>query len=335
MLVLVGRLIERRTACLLSRQRKTPRNKPKDRTVFESSMQTLDRTAELPEALRECLRLEGPLPTTAPEIPGFTVVDKVGEGGFGEVYRARDDLLDRDVALKLLRPHLRSRPGARENLLWEARTLARIRHPNVLTIYAVLEHEDQLILVTEFIDGESFEQRVDRAGPLTARETAATGIEICKALRAVHDADLVHRDLKTANILREQTGRIVLTDFGLGTSISASEAVVGDRRIAGSPLFMAPEQVRGEPLDARIDIYALGVALYHLSTGSFPLFGRDLKTLLDAIESGSSRPLSKVRKDLPGVFSSIVSRALAREPEKRFQTATEMELALKEFVLAA
>lgn len=318
-------LIERRSACLVQRRRQ----RLKDSIVLESLTQTLERTVKLPEVLRDCLRLGGPWPKVATEIPGFTVLEKIGEGGFGEVFRARDELLGREVALKLLLPYLRSRPGAREDLLEEARTLARIQHPNVMTIHSILEHEDQLILVMELIDGESFDQRVERAGPLTAHDAATTGIEVCKALRAIHNAEIVHRDLKTANILGDNTGRVVLTDFGLGASATDR------RRIAGSPLFMAPEQVRCETLDARTDVYSLGVSLYHLSTGSFPLLGKDLNTLLAAIESGSSRPLSTVRKDLPRMFSSIVTRALTREPEERFQTAAEMGLALEKFVLAA
>ncbi len=269
-----------------------------------------------------------------PEIPGFTIESKIGEGAFGEVYRARDELLGRDVALKIPLPHLRFSRSARESFLREARALARVRHPNVLTIFGVLELEDdQLVLVTEYVRGDSLESSLARHGPLPAREVARIGISVCRALRAVHEAGLVHRDLKTANLLREENGRIVLADFGLGLSREHHGETSDDAgRIAGSPLFMAPEQVRGDGVDERTDIYTLGVALYHLVTGHYPVVRDDLHELLRAIEVEEFQPPHQLRPDVPRTFTSVLAKALAKDPRQRFQNAREMERALTRFL---
>src|SRR5262245_61463195 len=134
-----------------------------------------------------------------PEFPGFTVLEKVGQGGFGAVYRARDDKLDREVALKLLLPRSPLDDQVREHILREARTLARVRHPHVLTVHAVLEHGEQIALVTEFVEGQSLADLVGAQGPLSASEAAQIGATLCRALAAVHAAGLVHRDVKPAN----------------------------------------------------------------------------------------------------------------------------------------
>src|SRR6185503_4559039 len=170
------------------------------------------------------------------------VLEKVGQGGFGAVYRARDDKLDREVALKLLLPRSPLDTGVRENVLREARTLARVRHPNVLTVHAVLEQGEEIALVTEFIEGRSLADLVREQGPLSASEAAQTGATLCRALAAVHAAGLVHRDVKPANVLRERGGRLVLTDFGLGMLLGGGKAPEQLGFVAGSPLFMAPEQ---------------------------------------------------------------------------------------------
>lgn len=268
------------------------------------------------------------------DFPGHEILEKVGQGAFGVVYRARDVKLGREVALKVQLPRFgplsRSGfdPSARERFLHEARALARIRHPNVLAVHAVLEHEERVALVTEFIDGEPLSVILEVRGPLGPSEAAQTGVEICRALAAVHAAGLVHRDVKTANILRERGGRVVLADFGLGVFLDQTAGLEPSGLFAGSPLFMAPEQIRGEPLHPRVDLYALGVVLYNLVTGRFPVVASSIQDLLNRIKTGALIPLRDVRPDLPGAFVEVVSRAIAHDPESRFPTAGAMEAAL-------
>lgn len=265
-----------------------------------------------------------------PEIPGFTLLEEIGRGGFGAVYRARDEILGRQVALKVLLPEWQDRAGARDDILREARALASIRHPNVVTVHGVVDDGESLALVMELIDGVPLDRMVERSGPFGAVETAHVGIEICRALAAVHAAGLIHRDLKTSNIARERGGRIVLMDFGLGLPLDGEAETRASGSIAGSPLFMAPEQIDGGKLHPRTDIYTLGVALYHLSTGRYPADGEDLADLLAAIQAGRLVPVRDARPDLPAGVARVITRSLATQPEKRYQSAGEMEQALLE-----
>ena len=263
-----------------------------------------------------------------PTLPGYTVLERLGAGGFGEVYRARDDKLQRDVAVKIELPSASVEQPSQERFLGEARALARVRHPNVLAIHSVTEYREGIALVTEFIDGKPLSEIVEDIGPFGAAEAGRIGIELCHALAAVHGAGLVHRDVKSPNVLREQGGRIVLADFGLGVIVAEGRGVTESALPVGSPLFMAPEQIRGDVPDARTDLYALGVLLYHVSTGKFPVKSFDLRDLLGRIEKGDLVPLSDARPDLPEPFVRVVAKAMAREPSERYQTAGEMEAAL-------
>jgi len=272
----------------------------------------------------EAGREEIPLPT----FPGYTIVEQLGMGGFGVVYRARDEKLQREVAIKV---HLRSQeidPDVKERFLGEARALARVRHPHVLVIHSALEHDGAIGLVTEFIDGQPLSDRIEEGGPLGAAEAAQMGAVLCRALAAVHGADQVHRDVKTSNILRERGGRLILADFGLGVVLTEGKEIAPGNLVAGSPLFMAPEQIRGAGVDRRTDLYALGVVLYHLTTGRFPVENYNLKEIFHNISCGTLVPIRDARPDLPEGFATVVRTAMAVAPEERYQTAGEMEQAL-------
>ena len=239
------------------------------------------------------------------------LLEKIGEGAFGEVYRARDPWLDREVALKLLRRGVEDRvPAAR--LVDEARTLARVRHPNVVTVYGADMHDGRVGLWMELVRGRTLAEIVASEGPFSAAEAAVIGQEICRALAAVHAAGLVHRDVKAQNVMREAGGRLVLMDFGAGQT----------------PLYLGPELLDFWEATVAGDIYALGVLLYHLVTGRFPVTGTSLEELRKAHALGNRRRLGEARPDLPDAFVAAVERALHADPAQRYGSAREMQEAL-------
>lgn len=252
------------------------------------------------------------------------LLERVGGGAFGEVHRAWDQQLHRQVALKLLRPLGEDREAARARVLREGRMLARVEHPHVVRIYGVDEEGGRLGIWMEFVAGRDLQTLVAQQGPLGAREAALIGIDLCSALAAVHAADVVHRDVKAQNVIREASGRIVLMDFGAG----AAGAGTGGERLAGTPLFMAPELLRGGEATPGSDLYSLGVLLFHLVTGRYPVAGADLSQIAAAHRQGPRLLLRDARPDLPAAFVQAVERALAPDPSGRYRSAGEMEAAL-------
>lgn len=240
---------------------------------------------------------------------------RIGAGTFGEVFRAYDPHLRREVALKLLRGgQADSAAGAR--LLSEARRLARVRHPSVIVVHGAEEHAGRPGLWMELVPGPTLAESLAAAGPLAAREAMQVGLELCRALQAVHAAGLVHEDLKAGNVVREPGGRVVLMDFGAGALAPGL-----------TPLYAAPELLQGRPPDAQSDLYALGVLLFHLVTGDYPVAGESLAALRAAHSRGARRSLRTLRAELPDDFVAVVERALA-PLGRRFPSAAAFEAAL-------
>lgn len=244
---------------------------------------------------------------------------RIGRGAFGSVYRAWDPDLQREVALKLAS----SGAGRQAAAMNEARALARVRHNNVVTIHGVDRYEDRVGLWMDLIRGRTLERILNDQGPLGGREAALVGIEVCRALAAVHAKQLVHGDVKAQNVMREEGGRIVLMDFGLvrkGTGVSTKQSTR-----AGTPAYMAPELRDGGSATVKSDIYAAGVLLYYLVTAQFPSAeeGRDTGPHV-----ASAKLLHDLRPDLPENLVHIIERALAVDPDDRFSTAGEMMRAL-------
>ena len=266
---------------------------------------------------------------TPPLEPGarwaqLVVVERVSGGTFGDVYLARDTALDRDVALKLLRQRTRAQALASQ-FLAEGRLLARVAHPNVITVYGAEAVGGRVGLWMEFIRGLTLEDVLRQHGAFSAREATFIGLDLCRALAAVHATGLVHRDVKAANVMREQGGRIVLMDFGAGGDLEAK----GDgERMAGTPLYLAPEIFAGRPATVRSDLYSLGVLLYRLTTGAYPVSGGTLAELAAAHRDGRFVRLRDARPNLPDGFVHVVERALSPSPENRFDSAGAMEQAL-------
>ena len=248
------------------------------------------------------------------------LLEKIGEGAFGEVYRAWEPRLDREVALKLLGARIGRKGTVASSILEEGRLMAQVRHPNVATVYGVETHDDRVGLWMELIHGCTLAALLREQGVFSAREAALIGLEICGALAAVHGAGLVHGDVKAQNVMREEGGRIVLTDFNAGQETSAR--VGAWTGMVGTPLYMAPEILKGHKATVRSDIYSMGVLLYNLVSGEFPVSAGTLAELREAHDRREVRLLRDVRPALPEEFLRIIERALSSEPENRFRSAS-------------
>ena len=247
----------------------------------------------------------------------FRLLEKVGEGAYGEVYRAWDTRLDREVALKLLPPGFGDEAAPATSIIEEGRLLARVRHPNVVTIYGAERIDNRIGLWMEFVKGRTLEQILEQGTVLSPSETVAIGLELCRAVSAVHGAGLLHRDIKAHNVMRSEDGRIVLMDFGTGRKLDDDASL----DLAGTPLYLAPEVLLGQPATTRSDLYSLGVVLFHLVTGSYPVHGRTVREIRGAHEGGQRTAVQVARPDVPPKLARIIERAIDPRPERRYESA--------------
>lgn len=256
----------------------------------------------------------------------FEIRECLGRGAYGEVFRAFDPSLQIDVALKLW-PAEWTSFRTEEDLLEEARLLARVRHPNVLKVLGAAVHEGRFGMWSELVEGETLETWIMRQGPLGPSEATLIGVELCRALAAVHGAGLVHRDVKCANVMREHGGRIVLMDFGIVIPVASLHP--GERVVPrGTPLTAAPEQLAGEPPGPTSDLYALGVLLYRLVTCAYPVEADSVVELIHRHRHRERVLLRDRRPDLPLEFINVVEGAIAWEAFDRPATAGAFEKAL-------
>lgn len=253
------------------------------------------------------------------------VLEKLGEGSFGEVFRARDEVLQREVALKLHRPGVSRRLAARADFLGEARRLARVRHPNVVVVHGADEHNGRTGLWLDLIDGCTLTELARQSGPLGPGEATAVAMDLCGAVAAVHAAGLVHADIKPSNVMRERGGRIVLMDFGAGVDLTPE---VPSGPVCGTPAVMAPEVLRGEVPTPATDVYSLGALLYFLLTGRYPVEAETLAELAARQQRGESVPLADRRPDVPDSLLKVIEKALDPARERRFASAGELRRAL-------
>jgi serine/threonine protein kinase/DNA-binding beta-propeller fold protein YncE len=287
------------------------------------------------------LKLDFLKKSEAPEglgrLGGFEIVRVVGRGGMGVVLHGYDPDLQRDVAVKVLDPQLADNELARHRFCREARAAAAVTNENLVAVHQVNEDETSGLpyLVMQLIVGESLEQRIKRVGKLTPMEVAKIGMQAAAGLAAAHATGLIHRDIKPGNILLEEPGdRVKLTDFGLAR---AHEDVKLTRSgfVAGTPLYMAPEQARADEVDHRADLFSLGSVLYESATGKPPFDGKSALAVLRRVTDETPPPLDEVLPDFPAWLSDAVDRLLAKQPEERFQTAAEVaDLFAAELALA-
>ncbi|MDP2389065.1 MAG: serine/threonine-protein kinase, partial [Acidobacteriota bacterium] len=247
------------------------------------------------------------------------VLERLGSGSFGDVHRAWDPALSREVALKLLR----SDRGGKQTVT-EGQLLARIRHANVMAIYGAAEFAGRVGIWGELLRGRTLATIVRDDGPLGAAEVLIVADALCRALAAAHRAGVLHRDVKAENVIRETGGRIVLMDFGLGRAIDAGSSGGS----AGTPAYLAPELFTGAPASVSTDIYAVGVLLFYLSTGEYPVIAPSFEGLAQAQAEGRRKKLPDLRPELPTAFVQLVDRALQPRPDDRFASAGEMQSAI-------
>jgi serine/threonine-protein kinase len=282
-------------------------------------------------AERSFERMHPPTPPAPRHWAHLTILEKIGEGAFGEVYRAHDEKLQIDVALKLATAH-DGRPADASRILGEARLLARVKHPNVVRVYGADHKQGRVGLWMDLISGQTLEA-IARAQGFGANEAINVGIELCRALAAVHAVGVLHGDIKAHNVVRRDGGQIVLVDFGASRSRSA-EAVLGNEMM-GTPVYLAPEVLNGEPRSTASDVYSLGVLLFHLVTNDYPVYGASHVEFLEAHKSGARQNLRDLRADLPEGFIRVVDRATAPEPGDRFTSAGAFESALVQLLAPA
>jgi Tol biopolymer transport system component len=252
----------------------------------------------------------------------LTILERVGRGSYGDVYRAWDSRLDRDVALKLLRRDM-TRATEQSPVIEEGSLLARVRHPNVLVVHGAECITGRVGIWTEFIEGHTLQQLVAEGGPMMPNDVISIGVDVCRALHAVHNAGLLHRDVKAQNVMRENGGRIVLMDFG--TTWLAENSATG---LAGTPLYLAPELLTGGRPTVTSDIYSVGVLLYYLLTGRHPVEGATLDDVRSAHQHGWPSRIAQLPAEVPSALATVIKRALAAEPSHRFESADAMADAL-------
>ena len=263
----------------------------------------------------------------------YLIQERIGKGGMGEVYRAADPNLERKVALKILPPDLASDPDRLVRFQREIKILASLSHPNIVTVHSVDEVDDLHFFTMELVHGESLSQRLAR-GPLSLDRFLAISIALADALCAAHERDIIHRDLKPDNVMINEEGLVKVLDFGLAKSGSAVAAEDGESvgeqdltqkgTIVGSFLYMSPEQVRGEELDPRSDIFSLGVMMYEMACGRRPFAGQQPVEVLSAILKDDPPPVTWFYPELPNQLARIVRHCLEKEPKKRFQTSRDV-----------
>jgi len=272
---------------------------------------------------------------TGTRLGNYEVLAPLGAGGMGEVYRARDVRLGREVALKVLPAYVAADQDRLARLEREARTVAGLNHPNIVTLFSIEDENDVRFLTMELVDGLSLTSLVVPGG-IEFERVAELGIALAEALAAAHDQGVVHRDLKPANVMLTRDGRVKILDFGLakleeqdvGTDLTQAPTIAPPLSSAGQVIgtlpYMAPEQVRGETVDSRTDLFALGVMLYELAAGRRPFEGGTPGVLSSAILRDTPASLTNLREDLPSDLDRIVSRCLEKDPRARVQTARDV-----------
>jgi serine/threonine-protein kinase len=275
-----------------------------------------------------------PVPAGHPSLPGYEILEVLGQGGMGVVYKARQVALDRPVALKMILAGAYARPEQRARFRTEAEAAARLRHPNVVQVYEVGEYEGEPYFAMEYVESGSLAQRL--AGPLMpARQAAELTAILARAVHAAHEQGIVHRDLKPANVLLAEDGTPKISDFGLARRLDGAPAgPTQSGAILGTPSYAAPEQARGKThgVGPAADIYALGAILYEMLSGRPPFQGESTLETLEQVRTQEPVPPSRLRPKVPRDLETICLKCLEKEPGRRYATAEDLADDLRHFL---
>jgi HEAT repeat protein len=289
---------------------------------------------ESPENAEVCVRCKrafSDLPEGSVLADRYEVLAVIGQGGMGSVHKVMDRVLEEVVALKVLRPHFAKTPEIAQRFRSEIKLARRVRHPNVCAIHEYAETDGVRYISMEYVDGVNLRWKIQQAGALPLAQVLDLGLQVLGGLEAVHDNGIIHRDLKTPNIMVDKKGRVRLMDFGLAKQRSAAEGAEATAlgQVMGTPEFMSPEQVRGERADFPSDIYAMGIVFYEMLTGQVPFKG----SVADTMVSHVHKPVpfdGPVGGRVPPGLVPLLSKALAKSPAERFATARGMAAAIRQ-----
>jgi serine/threonine protein kinase len=257
-------------------------------------------------------------------IGDYKIIEKLGEGGMGVVYKAEDLLLHRTVALKFPSDPLVHDAGVRARLLKEARMAARLIHQNVIVLHGVGDHDGQPFMVMEYVDGNTLRHMIEKGGSLPFDRIIPIATQLCEGLLAVHEKLVIHRDIKSENILLTEKDQVKIADCGLAARFIHSEGLEETLGFGGTTAYMSPEQAQGKPLDQRSDIFSVGVVLYEMITGRLPFYAKQREAMLYLIMNADPEPLETIRNDVPQALASIVNKALEKDPVRRYSDVKEM-----------
>jgi serine/threonine protein kinase len=270
--------------------------------------------------------------TSGTKLGPYEIVSPLGAGGMGEVYRARDTRLERDVAIKVLPANLSSDPSLRQRLEREAKAVSKLSHPHICTLHDVGHQDGVDFLVMELLEGETLEHKLTR-GPMPLEQAVRCAEQIADALAKAHKMGITHRDLKPSNVMLTKTGA-KLMDFGLAKETSRAASLTEmtadqtkltvEATIVGTFQYMAPEQLEGKEADARTDIFALGELIYEMATGKPAFSGKSRASLIAAILTAEPQPISQLQPLAPHALDRLVKKCLAKEPDERWQNAKDL-----------
>ena len=263
----------------------------------------------------------------------YAVIERVGVGGMAEVYRARDELLGREVAVKVLSERLSTDRSFVERFRREAQAAANLNHPNIVSLYDYGSDGATNFIVMEFIDGQSLGELIQQQAPLLPERAAEIAGDVAKALERAHNAGLVHRDIKPNNIMLTSSGQTKVTDFGIVRALGGEtdQQMTQTGMVIGTAAYLSPEQAQGNPVDARSDVYSLGCVLYEMLTGTTPFTGDTPLAVAYKHVRETPDPPSSLNPDVPADLDAITMKALAKNPDNRYASATEMRDDLERF----
>jgi len=259
----------------------------------------------------------------------YKIIDVVGKGGMGIVYKAEDTKLKRNVALKFLPPELTKDKEAKDRFVIEAQAAAALSHPNICTIHEINEEEGKSFIAMEYVEGQSLKAKIDK-GPIEIEEALDIAIQMAEGMEQAHKKGIVHRDIKSANIMMTDAGQAKIMDFGLA-KVKGGTLLTREGTTLGTVAYMSPEQARGEEVDHRSDIWSLGIVMYEMLTGQLPFKGERETSILYSVVHEEPKPLKEIKRDIPVELQQIISNALKKKRESRYSSAAEMLKDLKKY----